>query len=190
MPPPLPADRPHVGLYHTYFNEMFGTGPGPDRTRLIDRVLPLRLAAIDAHALELLGRLRRLAGRVARHRPPAPAGSRCWWAVSTSIAAGKRSSWRRYAAITTTSPITPWPWPLRARAARPGGDAIRRAGRQFSPRVAAAARRALAGMHLAAHQGPPATQLADAGRAAATTGNAAPASAAAGHLLGPGGAAK
>ena len=53
MPPPLPADRPHVGLYHTYFNEMFGTGPGPDRTRLIDRVLPLRLAAIDAHALAL-----------------------------------------------------------------------------------------------------------------------------------------
>ena len=53
MPPPLPADRPHVGPYHTYFNELFGAGPAPDRTRLIDRVLPLRRAAIDAHAVAL-----------------------------------------------------------------------------------------------------------------------------------------
>ncbi|MGO8688850.1 MAG: hypothetical protein ACLQLG_04395 [Thermoguttaceae bacterium] len=51
--PPLPADRPHVGSYHTYFKELFGAGPAPDRTRLIDRTLPLRTAAIDAHSVAL-----------------------------------------------------------------------------------------------------------------------------------------
>ena len=53
-PPPLPpADRPHVGAYHTYFNELFGAGPAPGRTRLIDRAMPLRRAAIAAHAVAL-----------------------------------------------------------------------------------------------------------------------------------------
>ena len=51
--PPLPADRPHVGSYRTYFKELFGSGPAPDRTRLIDRTLPLRTAAIDAHSVAL-----------------------------------------------------------------------------------------------------------------------------------------
>ncbi len=52
-PLPLPADRPHVGAYHTYFNELFGAGPAPGRTRLIDRAMPLRQAAIAAHAVAL-----------------------------------------------------------------------------------------------------------------------------------------
>ena len=51
--PPLPADRPHVGTYHTYFAQLFGAGPAPDRTRLIDPALPLRAAAIDAHAVAI-----------------------------------------------------------------------------------------------------------------------------------------
>jgi hypothetical protein len=51
--PPLPADRPHVGSYHTYFQQMFGSGPAPERMRLIDRSLPLRAAAIDAHSVAL-----------------------------------------------------------------------------------------------------------------------------------------
>jgi hypothetical protein len=50
---PLPADRPHVGAYHTYFNELFGGGSAPGRTRLIDRAMPLRQAAIAAHTVAL-----------------------------------------------------------------------------------------------------------------------------------------
>ena len=52
-PLPLPADRPHVGPYHTYFKEMFATRPAPGRARRIDSALPLRSKAIDAHALAM-----------------------------------------------------------------------------------------------------------------------------------------
>ena len=46
--PPLPADLPHVGSYRTYFDQLFGSGIAPGRTRLIHRVLPVRLQAIEA----------------------------------------------------------------------------------------------------------------------------------------------
>ena len=39
---PLPADPPHVGLYNTYFREIFASAAPPPRVRLLDRLLPLR----------------------------------------------------------------------------------------------------------------------------------------------------
>ena len=47
---PLPADSPHVGLYNTYFREIFAAAAPPLRIRLLDRLLPLRVRAIDAEA--------------------------------------------------------------------------------------------------------------------------------------------
>lgn len=47
---PLPADRPHTGAYKTQFDHIYaGRAPSP-RARLIDRTLPARLAALEAHA--------------------------------------------------------------------------------------------------------------------------------------------
>jgi len=50
QPLPLPADRPYVGVYRTYFRELFPAGTGPGRTRLIDRTLPLGQRAIEQFA--------------------------------------------------------------------------------------------------------------------------------------------
>jgi hypothetical protein len=44
---PLPADRPLVGPYRTYFHEMFAGRPAPEPAALMDRILPIRLQAID-----------------------------------------------------------------------------------------------------------------------------------------------
>jgi len=49
-PLPLPADQPHVGTYHTHFQELFSTRTAPLKTRLISRTLPIRREAIDARA--------------------------------------------------------------------------------------------------------------------------------------------
>jgi len=49
-PPPLPADPPYVGTYRTYFRELFPTGVGPGRTRLIDQTLPLQQQSIAKRA--------------------------------------------------------------------------------------------------------------------------------------------
>jgi hypothetical protein len=49
-PLPLPADHPHVGVYRTFFSELFGSRPAPPRAAAIDRTLPLRSRAIEAHA--------------------------------------------------------------------------------------------------------------------------------------------
>jgi hypothetical protein len=48
-PLPLPADRPHVGAYRTLFAELFAAQPALDRARLLDRTLPLRQRAVEAH---------------------------------------------------------------------------------------------------------------------------------------------
>ena len=47
---PLPADSPHVGLYNTYFRQIFAAAEPPSRVRMLDRLLPLRARAIDAQA--------------------------------------------------------------------------------------------------------------------------------------------
>lgn len=47
---PLTVDRPHVGEYRTNFDEIFGNRPAPGRLRLVNRTLPVRRQAIDAHA--------------------------------------------------------------------------------------------------------------------------------------------
>jgi hypothetical protein len=47
---PLTVDRPHVGEYRTNFDEIFGNRPVPGRLRLVNRTLPVRRQAIDAHA--------------------------------------------------------------------------------------------------------------------------------------------
>ncbi len=49
-PLPLPADLPHVGIYRTYFDEVFSKRNPPDRARLIHRKLPIRRQAIEARA--------------------------------------------------------------------------------------------------------------------------------------------
>jgi hypothetical protein len=49
-PLPLPADRPHVGPYRTYFAQLFSLRTPPARTRLIDRTLPVLYRAVDARA--------------------------------------------------------------------------------------------------------------------------------------------
>jgi len=49
-PLPLPADRPHVGTYHTYFDEVFSARNPPVRTRLLDRSLPIRRRIIEVRA--------------------------------------------------------------------------------------------------------------------------------------------
>ena len=45
---PLPADLPHVGVYHTHFAEIFSAKTPPPVARLVDRVLPVYTKAIDA----------------------------------------------------------------------------------------------------------------------------------------------
>lgn len=50
LPPPLPADLPHVGPYRTGFQEHYAALGVPSRLRLTDRVLPLRREAIEARA--------------------------------------------------------------------------------------------------------------------------------------------
>lgn len=49
-PLPLPADKPHVGTYHTYFEEVFSARNPPVRTRLLDRNLPIRRRIIEVRA--------------------------------------------------------------------------------------------------------------------------------------------
>jgi len=49
-PLPLPADKPHVGTYHTYFEEVFSARNPPARTRLLDRNLPIRRRIIEVRA--------------------------------------------------------------------------------------------------------------------------------------------
>jgi hypothetical protein len=52
-PPPLPADRPHVGAYRTNYQDLFAARQAPDRARLIDRTLPVRRMAIDQWAIAI-----------------------------------------------------------------------------------------------------------------------------------------
>ncbi|MBN2577979.1 MAG: hypothetical protein JXB10_03230 [Pirellulales bacterium] len=51
---PWPADPPHVGGYQTYFAELSAQGRLPERTRLIDRLLPLERSAVDGRADSVL----------------------------------------------------------------------------------------------------------------------------------------
>jgi hypothetical protein len=46
-PLPLPADRPHVGPYRTSFHEMFAGRTAPEPAALMDKILPIRLQAVD-----------------------------------------------------------------------------------------------------------------------------------------------
>jgi hypothetical protein len=54
---PLAVDRPHVGEYRTNFDEIFGNRPAPGRLRLVNRTLPVRRQAIDAHAEAIVAAL-------------------------------------------------------------------------------------------------------------------------------------
>jgi hypothetical protein len=47
LPPPLPADLPHVGPYRTNFDEVYARQSVPIRARLIHRAMPLRRQAIE-----------------------------------------------------------------------------------------------------------------------------------------------
>jgi hypothetical protein len=47
-PLPLSADRPHVGPYRTYFDEVFSMRNPPAHARLLHRNLPIRRQVIDA----------------------------------------------------------------------------------------------------------------------------------------------
>ena len=49
-PLPLPVNRPHVGSYRTYFEELFRGTPAPWRLRVINELLPLRKRQIEARA--------------------------------------------------------------------------------------------------------------------------------------------
>src|SRR5262245_45062675 len=51
---PLAIDRPHVGGYNTYYEEIFANRAPPARIRLIHRMLPIRRKAIDAHGEAIL----------------------------------------------------------------------------------------------------------------------------------------
>ena len=50
LPLPLPADRPHVGQYRTYFTEIFAGRLAPVLGQRIDRTLPIRRRSIDHRA--------------------------------------------------------------------------------------------------------------------------------------------
>ena len=54
---PLATDRPHVGDYRTYYENIFGNRVPPTRIRLIQRTLPVRRRAIDAHAEAIVAAL-------------------------------------------------------------------------------------------------------------------------------------
>lgn len=47
---PLPADRPHVGSYRTYFQELFAGRTPPEQTVLMERILPIRRQVVDEQA--------------------------------------------------------------------------------------------------------------------------------------------
>ncbi len=55
--PPLAVDRPHVGSYNTLYDRFFQGRAAPPRIRLINRVLPLRREAIDAHGAAIVATL-------------------------------------------------------------------------------------------------------------------------------------
>jgi hypothetical protein len=46
-PLPLPTDRPHVGQYRTSFHELFAGRIAPEPAALMDKILPIRLQAVD-----------------------------------------------------------------------------------------------------------------------------------------------
>ncbi len=54
---PLTVDRPHVGEYRTNFDEIFGNRSAPNRLQLVNRTLPVRRQAIDAHAEAIVAAL-------------------------------------------------------------------------------------------------------------------------------------
>jgi hypothetical protein len=47
---PIPSDLPHVGVYHTRFEEVYSNRQIPPRAWLIHHILPIELQAIDARA--------------------------------------------------------------------------------------------------------------------------------------------
>jgi hypothetical protein len=53
-PLPVTLDRPHVGGYNTYYDEIFAQRTPPARIRPINRMLPIRRKAIDAHGDAIL----------------------------------------------------------------------------------------------------------------------------------------
>lgn len=55
--PPLASDRPHVGDYNTHYASIFTGRVPPPRLRLVNRTLPVRRKAIDAHAEAIVAAL-------------------------------------------------------------------------------------------------------------------------------------
>jgi hypothetical protein len=53
----LASDRPHVGDYRTYYESLFGNRQPPARLRLVQRTLPVRRKAIDAHGEAIVAAL-------------------------------------------------------------------------------------------------------------------------------------
>jgi hypothetical protein len=47
---PLPADRPHIGTYNTFFEQIFADSTPPGQTRLLHRTLPLQHQVIGVRA--------------------------------------------------------------------------------------------------------------------------------------------
>lgn len=47
---PLPADRPYVGSYRTYFQELFAGRTPPEQAALVERILPIRKQMVEEQA--------------------------------------------------------------------------------------------------------------------------------------------
>ena len=54
---PLASDRPHVGDYRTYYESIFANRAAPGHIQLVNRTLPIRRKAIDAHAEAIVAAL-------------------------------------------------------------------------------------------------------------------------------------
>ena len=52
---PLPHDLPHVGIYRTYFDKLYGAGGAPPRAVLLNKTLPLRHEVVAARAQTVWG---------------------------------------------------------------------------------------------------------------------------------------
>ncbi len=52
---PLPHDLPHVGIYRTYFDKLYGAGGAPPRAVLLNKTLPLRHEVVTARAQTVWG---------------------------------------------------------------------------------------------------------------------------------------
>ncbi len=50
LPLPLPANLPHAGAYDTKFQQVYASRNPAPKARLLDRILPVRLKAVEKRA--------------------------------------------------------------------------------------------------------------------------------------------